>query len=221
MNKIHYNKNTINMKNIFYFLPLLILFLLVGCTSINNNINPIDFISSEISKIDNIENYSDETIKTIAIILNNSDQLNNLNNKPIINNDRIKNLINNYYSKRINKKIKLNLSNKEWSEKINKYEILEFLKTKNIQLANLNKLNISCEKDFAKKILFNSTEINFLDFAKYFKLQSNYKISLNNENNFIVISGIGNSFNFDYSIDDIEILSKTGLTFDKILDKIS
>ena len=194
---------------------------LSACKTFNNSFSNEDFIISEIAKIENIENFSDETIKTIAVIFMNSNQTQNINKSNLIKNNRIKNLVNKVKSKKLNKIITLNFSNDTWSEKISKVEILEFLKSKNIEPANLNNFELLNENNFTKKIILSSHNINFLDFAKYFNLKSNYNIIITIDKQYLNISGYGNSFDFDCDIQTIEELSKTGLTYNEILDKIS
>ena len=58
-----------------------------------------------------------------------------------------------------------------WSELIKKSEILEFFKSKKINLSTLSDIKITTDtNNNATTIVVSSKEINFLDFANYFKL---------------------------------------------------
>lgn len=211
------------MKNFIFLFSFLTLFLLfAGCkTFYKQEYSQDELIASQISTIDDIESYSDETIKTLSVLYRtNIDQLKT--NTPTNFNQRIYNLVNETSNEKLEKKIEFNVYKNEWSEIINKSDILEFLKIKEISLSNLSKYEIikDCNNN-AISLVIASKKLAFTDFAKYFKLKSNNNIHIKNYSNYIKISGYGQGFNNIFDIKDIETLANLGKNYLEILKKIS
>jgi len=201
---------------------IFMIFNFAGCKTFSRREYSLDeYITSEISKIESISTFNDETIKTLSVIYrNNLEHKNNLILSNIDN--RILSLTKQTNTFDFSKKLSINTHLKSWTEIINKAEILEFFKTKNISLANISDISISSnENNFAKCILITSNKVDFIEFAKYFNLMSNKNINVESFNSYIKISGYGKGFDFDVDLSDIEKFALDGLTFDKILENIS
>ena len=205
---------------IFLFLTLFIFNFSACKTFSKSNYSFNDYISDEISKIENIKNYSDETIKTLSIIyrtnLNNNYDSKNINSDPYI-----KKLVESTNNKTLKNKITLNINSNNWTEKINKSFILEFFNQNNFSLANISDIKIINDKNNnAQKISIAQRSLDFEKFKNHFNLPSNNNIKITTNDSFFIISGYGKGFNFDIDILKIENLSKKGLTSDEILESL-
>ncbi len=211
------------MKRLISVVCLVIfMFGLSSCKTFSKREYSLDeYTASEISKIENISSFNDETIKVLSVIYrNNLKDKNNLSISHIDN--RILSLTKQTNNFEFSKNLNLNTHLKSWSEIINKAEILEFFKTRDISLANVSDITISSnENNFAEFITVTSNKVDFIEFAKYFNLISNKNINVECFNSYIKIYGYGNAFNFNIDLSDIEKLALDGLTFDKIIENIS
>lgn len=206
---------------ICYFLLISITLCIGGCKTFNTKeLSKNEIIAAEISKIENIDSYSDETIKTLSIIYRTS--FDDIKNNSFSNiNERVLYLTNETKNELLEKPLTINTFSNEWSEVISKSEILEFFKTKQEYLSNISNIEIiEDENNNASILKIASKEIDFIEFSKYFNLSSNKNINIENKNSFIKINGYGKGFNFEVDIDFIENLSKLGYNHSEILLKI-
>jgi len=207
------------MKHSFIFILLTTFLLFASCKTLTPHSYSLnDYVAAEISKIENIESYSDETIKTLSIIYRT-----NLKYKDDLNlskiNDKILSLTKETNNLILSKQISINTNPKIWTEIINKSHILEFCKQNNINLANISDIQIIEDKNHnATTLNIASKEINFDKFALYFKIPSNKNISIENNTSFIKITGYGNQHNFEFDISYIEELAAKNYNYNKIFD---
>lgn len=209
------------MKNLLIIVFCFILSTSIGCKTLTKKVYSLDdYIAYEISLIENISNYNDETIKVLSVIYRTNYKENNKQFNYSKINYKILNLTKSTSNITLTKNLIINTSSKNWSERIHKFEILEFFKSYNIKLANISNINIISDNGFAKTISISSHNIDYLTFANYFNLPSNFNIKINIESSLFEISGYGNSFNFDIDINDIENLASKDYDFLKIIKNI-
>ena len=206
----------------FLFILFFFSFLLVGCSNSNLSSYSIDeYIASEISEIENIEKYNEETIKTISVIYRtnfNEDKKETLN---IIKNQKITDIVKETSGQIINKKISINCNNEYWKKQINKSDLLDYLNKNDISINTLKDIEIISNNNFCEKIIISSKEIDFIKFAQHFNLSSNKDIEIINNDTYLEVVGYGNSFNYDIDILEINNLTEKGLNYKQILEAIS
>lgn len=209
-------------KFIILFVCFLSITSLISCKTLEKKTYSIDeLIAQEISSIENFENFSEETIKTLSIIYRTNLDGQDLKLSTIPNNDLLS-IIKKTNMLTLDKKVNLNTYEKNWSEAIDKYQLLEFFKSQNIKVANLSEIKIiSDENGNAKKISISSKQFEFQTFANYFNLKSNKNIKITNEKSIIKIEGYGIGFDININIKDIQELSSKGLKYTEILDEIT
>ncbi len=207
------------MKKIFVILPLLIFSLFpISCKSNENKSFSLnEMVCHEISKIEGYENFNHETINCLSIIFRT-----NINTKNYVISKAIDKTLLSIVEKTSNTKLKnslvLNTLSSNWSEIISNGELLEFLKTKNISLANLSSISLNNDNEnFSSLLIVQNNNIDFLEFANYFNLKSNKNIKIEKFSSHLKISGYGNTFNYDLDLAEIEKQSNDGLSYDKIL----
>lgn len=193
----------------------------VGCKTLSPTTYSLnEYIASCLSKISNIENFNNETIKVLSIIYRTNYSDNEIKNVGQIN-PKILQLTSETDNQILNSKLILNTSSENWSEIISNSEILEYFKSQNIYLSNLSQINILSNNDlFAQSISIASKKQNFYDFASYFNLPSNKKINIKQNKSNLIIEGYGNTFNYDIDISTIEMLANEGLNYKEIIKNI-
>lgn len=196
-------------KILCLFFIFLFMFSFVGCKTFNQKeISKNEIIASEISQIENIESFSDETIKTLSVLFRTS--FDSIKHKNFyVTNDRILSLVKSTKDEKLKNQINFNVSNKTWTEIISKAELLEFFNKKEIFLSTLSSFEILKDTyNNASHILVASKKIPYTEFGKYFKLPSNSNINIENHCNYIKISGYGKGYDNVVDIEKIEELSK-------------
>ena len=195
-------------------------------------------VAEEISSIENIETYSDETIKALSVIVrtNLSNNINSqteydannyiYNNEYIINNNHILELVKQTSGETIKTnsektesfEIKTNASTEAWELEIKKSKILEFMKKNNISLSNISNFNIvKDESGNIKKLEIGSKEFFVEDLIDAFDLPSVNITDIKNKKTTVLIKGFGNKNDFD--INKSESFAKEGQNYKKILKK--
>lgn len=211
------------MKRLPYILAVILFSLFFSsCKNINTEQSNLDaYVASELSKIESINELNDETIKTLSVIYRTSVQKND--DLTIADIDKeVEHLTRQTSSITLSKPIKVSISNKPWLKTINKSELLDFFKLKNISLASFNIIKIKNDNfNNATHLIIGSNEISFLDFLNYFNLPSNKNITLYDEGNIFKIEGFGEGINFDCTIEDINNLADNNMNYYQILEKIN
>lgn len=239
-------------KFLFLFLCLLLPISLCSCSKENTPLtaNTLDHrCYEEITKIEGVENLSDESIKALSIIVRTNIQNQPQENLETNNNEilldetqktRIKSLINytsNLTLKNINNANNFDLSennnifninyyletnpNNQWKKEIKKYEILSFLDKQGISLANLSSLSFSGDDDGRVTELYvGGKTFPFKMFANQFHLESDKITNIKTSVSSIIIEGIGKGFVDEINLLTIESLSQDSKDYIDILSKL-
>ncbi len=219
-NKIVLLKNTNNMKKILLIISIFVMCLYFsGCNSFNKKTYSLDdYVANEISKIENYEKLSDETINCLSIIYRTNLAGSETNISAPIDEILLKK-VNLSKGKILPNKLRVNTNSKNWRDTITKASLLEFFKSQNITLANLSDIKIvSNENGFTSNLEIASNSIDFLTFANFFHLPSNKNINISATKSIISISGYGNTFNYDIDVAEIKKMTTDGKSINEIFD---
>ena len=226
------------MKRLFIFI-ILCCFIFTGCSKNTTadvvaekqaDTTNIDLqVVKEIESLENVNDFSDETIKSLSIISRTnlmnetqkkSNETYNPKNKKIyelVKQTENQILIDENNSQSENFKIE-NQKEETWVKEIKKGDILKFLNKNKIKLSSTS--NIKPEKDeFGKttKLNLNGKIVSFEKIMKEFNLPSNNIEYIENNLTNIKIYGKGQKNDQVFNIFEAEKLSKQGFGYEKIL----
>lgn len=183
-------------------------------------------IAYSLQKMD--ENYSDETLKAISVVLRNNILINNSDFDNQENIDEkyiaIAESTNNYVLKNDNDElIELSFENNEnytWQKNIKKSELLEFALKNNISLTNISSFEPVYENEKIIGIKLGKKYFDYQTLAKEFNLQSNQITNISSQKNEFLITGKNKGFYGFFDVKKSEKLSKNNLNFKDILSEI-
>lgn len=226
------------MKRLFIFI-ILCCFIFTGCSKNTTadvvaekqaDSTNIDLqVVKEIESLENVNDLSDETIKSLSIIsrtnlMNETQKKINENYTPknkkiyeLVKQTENQILIDENNSQSENFKIE-NQKEETWIKEIKKGDILKFLNKNKIKLSSTS--NIKPEKDeFGKttKLNLNGKIVSFEKIMKEFNLPSNNIEYIENNLTNIKIYGKGQKNDQVFNIFEAEKLSKQGFGYEKIL----
>lgn len=226
------------MKRLFIFI-ILCCFIFTGCSKNTTadvvaekqaDATNIDLqVVKEIESLENVNDLSDETIKSLSIIsrtnlMNETQNKSNENYTPknkkiyeLVKQTENQILIDENNSQSENFKIE-NQKEETWVKEIKKGDILKFLNKNKIKLSSTS--NIKPEKDeFGKttKLNLNGKIVSFEKIMKEFNLPSNNIEYIENNLTNIKIYGKGQKNDQVFNIFEAEKLSKQGFGYEKIL----
>ena len=226
------------MKRLFIFI-ILCCFIFTGCSKNTTadvvaekqaDSTNIDLqVVKEIESLENVNDLSDETIKSLSIIsrtnlMNETQKKINENYTPknkkiyeLVKQTENQILIDENNSQSENFKIE-NQKEETWIKEIKKGDILKFLNKNKIKLSSTS--NIKPEKDeFGKttKLNLNGKIVSFEKIMKEFNLPSNNIEYIENNLTNIKIYGKGQKNELVFNIFEAEKLSKQGFGYEKIL----
>ena len=226
------------MKRLFIFI-ILCCFIFTGCSKNTTadvvaekqaDATNIDLqVVKEIESLENVNDLSDETIKSLSIIsrtnlMNKTQNKSNENYTPknkkiyeLVKQTKNQILIDENNSQSENFKIE-NQKEETWVKEIKKGDILKFLNKNKIKLSSTS--NIKPEKDeFGKttKLNLNGKIVSFEKIMKEFNLPSNNIEYIENNLTNIKIYGKGQKNDQVFNIFEAEKLSKQGFGYEKIL----
>ena len=231
------------MKKIFILFICILLSFTFGCSKKEDTSKQAEkqaylasvdaIVSNEIASFENSENFNEETIKTLSVILRTNFENNQLNKKELIekNNDILNNDIYNIVKQTSgevlqeeNEQIKElyieseKTKNQEWCVHIKKSRILELLQKNNISLSNLSNFEVVTNKDgYTEKIIIAGKEFDFYYLMKAFNLPSNKNIEIVNNLTSVKVTGIGTHKNDYFSLETIKSLSNQGHDYKSII----
>lgn len=211
------------MKKFFFILfSFIIIFSFASCSKKENTISANEKISNYISNIENIDSYSDETIKALSVLCRtNISIINNLNK--IKKNDKISKLVTEtknetFLSEKINNNIFYE-TNKEWSKQIKKSDLLKNLTDNNIYLTSITKIN-NVNENSIKTTSFNINEknISFDKLNNIYNFKSDYITNIEIIDDSLIFKGKGIGRIFEgINLNESENLSSSGKTYTEIL----
>lgn len=213
------------MKYLFYsLLSFILCFCLSACANIKSNTSASDvssLITCEIEKLEGVENFSDETIKTLGVLMNSNYE----------NNKNISTRKNKHTSARIYD-IVSTLKNEEpslfkqtfifdkkndWLKEISKAEILMFLADKKISLATISDIKPVYENKVITGVNLGGTVISAEEIIKRFDLPSANVYNIEDKKTKVLISGVVDENAVNINPKKLEELSKSGKKSDEIL----
>lgn len=183
-------------------------------------------IAYEIEQIKGVENFSDETIKALSVIIRTNQNKNSYKQKEYsLNNPHILELVKETSGEIINKKdntpIYYSLDTYKWNKEIKKSEILKFLKNKNIRLANIASTRIIKNKNGqAEALEIGNNIIDIDELVKEFSLESSKITNFNITKSSILIQGEGIENSQNFNIKESENLANNGISYNDILDTL-
>lgn len=180
-------------------------------------------VALKLQEIDN--NYSDETLKALSIILRGNFSFENqINIQNINQNSKYENIAKqtkNCVLKNNNGsiiKISLNLQKDyRWLKIIKKNELLEFALKNNINLANLSDIQIEKENDKVLGIKIANKYFDYANLSEEFNLESNLIEDISQTKSEIIIKGKNKGFYDNFDIYKSEELSNNNYNFEQIL----
>lgn len=188
----------------------------------NDNIN--NLVAIELEKIDN--NYSDETLKALSVIVRTNLIINNVNaeNKlasekyqniaNLTKNETLKNNNNNYIEISINQ----NEEEYHWQKNLKKSKILEFALKNKINLTNISDIDPIIENDKVVGLNIANKYFDYNILAKEFGLESNVIENIENNKSEIIIKGKNKGFYDSFNIKKSEQLSNNNYNYKDILN---
>lgn len=179
-------------------------------------------IASDLMEIENIDSYSDETIKTLAISYRSTkayDKESNINKNL---SKRILNLVNETNNITFTSDLfseNIFYENKTpWSVEIKKSEFLNNLSKKNILLSSLTCINPINENDVTTSFNINEKIISYDTLNSFLNFKSDRINKVNVSENTITFNGVGlKTFNKGLNLNKCEDLATSGKNFNEIL----
>lgn len=211
------------MKKIFLILfSLLFLFPLVSCSKKETNISANEIVASQISNIENINSYSDETIKALSVLFRTKTKSQKkLTNKNIP--ERILNLVNltkneTFSSDKINSCIFYETSS-DWTKEIKKSDLLKNLASNEIYLTSVSKIEpVNTNQIKTTSFDINEKNISFEELNNFYNFKSDYITGVEISKDSILISGKGCGLMFEgINLETSEELSYGGKNYTEIL----
>lgn len=218
------------MKKI-YFLTLLIfcfgLFVACSKTGYEPTAQTVEHsVSQNLSNIEGIESFDDETIKALSVVVRTNIKNNNLKQDNSNNeiNERILFLTKQTEGEILSNSDKIEIENIDdnytWEKNIKKYELLKFLNKKNISLSNISNIEPSLDESGKLNSLnFGGKNIEFKELQEEFGLESNKITNIENNVSSITIYGKGKIQNSPYfNIKKAQNLSNEGKNYKELLN---
>ncbi|MBQ8451686.1 MAG: hypothetical protein IJ538_02795 [Clostridia bacterium] len=203
------------------FITLFVIFIASACGPIPKSFvsqkNEIDLtLAFKLENFSN-ENYSDETLKSLCVILKNDNNKPNIPENYFPSEKTIK-ILNSVKDKSIlSKDVKILKDKKDlfWNKTIKKGEILKYLQSKNISLTNISNVKPNFNDGSFKSLNIGGKTLKSDEIIDNFNLPSNRITGIKNNSFSIEISG---EINDNYFIlNESESLSKEGKTSEEIL----
>jgi len=183
----------------------------------------------ELQQIENIDTFSEETIKAMSVVIRTN--LENEKNTKNVNfenfNDKLYKIVKSTSNKKLkqkstNKKLILkNNSDKTWQRKINKTDILSYMLSKGINLANISSIETKYNnQNKLESITVAEKEILYSELKEIFNLPTDIVTDVKIEQSYIIILGEYNEEDLNiFNLEKAEELSKKGLNYEKIIKK--
>lgn len=219
------------MKKIFLFIFSFIMIFCVSCKNIEEVEVSHDKIDLQIAyllqKMD--ENYTNETLKAISVVLRNNTIINNNSSSDFEEdiNQKYKDIAqstNNLVLKNENDDlIELSFKNNEnytWQKNIKKSELLEFALKNNISLSSISSVEPVSENEKIVGLKIGKKYFDYQTLAKHFDLQSNQITNISSQKDEILISGKNKGFYGYFDTQKSENLSKNNKNYKEILAEI-
>ena len=217
------------MKKIFSIIVVLLIFLTSGCsktTNVSNATNLEDVVAYELEQIDNTQNFDDETLKSLSVIIRTNTILNNdFQDKNYTPSQRYKDIVNETKNQtlKINGNaefIDISTQNYEWKKSIKKDKLLEFAYLNNISLSNLSNIEPIYKEDKIEKINIAGNSFDYKNLAENFDLESNDITNIETTNKEVVIYGKNKGFYNKFDYNESKNLSKQGKNYKEILNNL-
>lgn len=215
------------MKKYFFVLLSFVFLSFVACKNIPKQENLSDLeiqVASELMLKD--ENYSNETLKAISVVLRTNILVNGsktYNFKADEKYTKIANQTKNQILKnKQNNLVEISFENNEnykWQKSIKKSDLLEFALKNNISLTNLSKINPIFENNKVLGLEIGNKYFDYENLAKEFKLESNMIENITQNKNEIIISGKNKGFYGFFDIEKCEQLSNNNYFYKDILSE--
>ncbi len=211
------------MKKIFLILfSFVFLFSLVSCSKKENKVSTNEIVASKISSIENINSYSDETIKALSVLFRtNANNSSSFASKNI--SERILDLVNSTKNETFSsEKIKNNIfyeTTSEWTKEIKKSDLLKNLADNEIYLTSVSKIE-PVITDSIKTTSFdiNEKNVSFDTLNNLYSFRSDYikDIQINDDSFVFIGKGSGRMFE-GINLETSEKLSCSGKNYTEIL----
>ena len=217
------------MKKIFSIIVVLLIFLTSGCsktTNVSNATNLEDVVAYELEQIDNTQNFDDETLKSLSVIIRTNTILNNdFQDKNYTPSQRYKDIVNETKNQtlKINGNaefIDISTQDYEWKKSIKKDKLLEFAYLNNISLSNLSNIEPIYKEEKIEKINIAGNSFDYKNLAENFDLESNDITNIETTNKEVVIYGKNKGFYNKFDYNESKNLSKQGKNYKEILNKL-
>ena len=217
------------MKKIFSIIVVLLIFLTSGCsktTNVSNATNLEDVVAYELEQIDNTQNFDDETLKSLSVIIRTNTILNNdFQDKNYTPSQRYKDIVNETKNQtlKINGNaefIDISTQDYEWKKSIKKDKLLEFAYLNNISLSNLSNIEPIYKEDKIEKINIAGNSFDYKNLAENFDLESNDITNIETTNKEVVIYGKNKGFYNKFDYNESKNLSKQGKNYKEILNNL-
>lgn len=182
-------------------------------------------VAIELEKLDN--NYSDETLKALSVVVRTNLYLNNTNtllDKNQSTNDKYK-IIANQTKSKILKNNKGNIieiplssnSDYKWQKNIKKSKLLEFALKNNISLTSIKNITPDIKNNKIVGLNIGNKYFDYLELAKEFNLESNQIENISESVSEIIIQGKSKGFENYFDLEKAQQLSNNNYIFEEIL----
>lgn len=178
-------------------------------------------ITKKLEEIENVSMFEDETIKSLACIVESQENIEtNIEYSP--KDERIYKLVketrkNPPKNKDKYKNLSLKKDKEDWVVVIRKFEILNFLAKNNISLTNISEIEpIFADDGTFESLVIGNNTIEYKTLAEEFGLKSNNITNIETTVSEIKIFGTKNNIVFD--IEEANKLSKEGKNYKEILE---
>lgn len=212
------------MKKVFLVL-ICFLFCLTASCGKNLRVNAQNIennVALELEKLDN--NYSDETLKALSIVLRTNIYLSNQESKEKSKNEKYLSIAKSTKSKILSDKnnniVQISLTNNKdykWQKTIKKSKLLEFALKNGINLTNIKNITPDIYNDRVKGLNIGNKYFEYTKLAEEFKLESDQIENIFDNKTEIVISGSGQGVKNSFDLETSEQLSNNNQFFEEIL----
>lgn len=214
------------MKKLFIFSICVIFCLFVGCGKLNKTSSPSlieTTVAAELEKLDN--NYSDETLKALSVIIRTNLHINNKLENQINNPSEKYSKIASSTKNKVLKKddgtlVELSLENSDnykWQKSIKKSKLLEFALKNGISLTNIKNISPELKNDKVVGLKVGNKYFDYQTLANEFDLESNIIENITESKSEIFITGKQKGFFGSFDFKTAEKLSNNNQDFVSIL----
>lgn len=213
------------MKKIFLLFCCLTLTLFASCKQIpksNSYPNIESQVAAKLMELD--ENYSDETLEAMSVVLRTNLIVNHSNENLVCDNEKylkIANETSNLVLKNNNGSlVEISFENTDdylWQKSIKKSELLDFAFKNNISLTNLSKINPVTKNEKIIGLEIGNKYFDYNALAQEFGLESNTILKISQDKNSIIVSGKTKGFYGYFDTTKSEQLSNNNYFFKDIL----